>query len=144
MSPLLSLILMILGLDATCCLKFIYEYSTMNWHFAKEFTCIFFFTHSNRPFLLESPNMDVRLSFAKILERVMCSFLSEHGGLPVSHIYVKYFTCKSWRGEWSDIFSWRGKWSDIFSQWMVIRIYWFNQSSCLLQTVLFIDLLWKI
>ncbi|XP_060555692.1 ubiquitin carboxyl-terminal hydrolase 24-like isoform X1 [Ruditapes philippinarum] len=35
-----------------------------------------------RPFLLESPNMDVRLSFAKILERLLCSFLSEHGGLP--------------------------------------------------------------
>ncbi|KAL4237154.1 Ubiquitin carboxyl-terminal hydrolase 24 [Mactra antiquata] len=35
-----------------------------------------------RPFLLEAPDIDVRLSLAKILERLLCSFLSDHGGVP--------------------------------------------------------------
>ncbi|XP_052775472.1 ubiquitin carboxyl-terminal hydrolase 24-like isoform X3 [Mya arenaria] len=35
-----------------------------------------------RPFLLECPSKDVRFSFAKILEKAMCCYLSEHGGVP--------------------------------------------------------------
>ncbi|KAL3868453.1 hypothetical protein ACJMK2_041259 [Sinanodonta woodiana] len=36
-----------------------------------------------RPFLLDCPNRDVRLTMAKILERLFCCFLTTHSGLPI-------------------------------------------------------------
>ncbi|XP_052274227.1 ubiquitin carboxyl-terminal hydrolase 24-like isoform X2 [Dreissena polymorpha] len=35
-----------------------------------------------RPFLLDCPNKDVRMSLAKILEKTLCCYLGEHSGVP--------------------------------------------------------------
>lgn len=43
-----------------------------------------------RSFLLECPNKDVRLTMAKILERMMSSFF-QHGGVAVSLFYSHTF-----------------------------------------------------
>lgn len=43
-----------------------------------------------RSFLLECPNKDVRLTMAKILERMMSSFF-QHGGVAVSLFYPDTF-----------------------------------------------------